>query len=1145
MTQNQTALLMQNVTPLGITPGAESFWFQELLQNAQKAPLCVHVVPSLKEGEALQAFLRFVCPQLNVVLWPSFEERLFSALPIENDFLQERTAVLHLLKALKEEPEEGVLLLLTPMGLCEKLPCGFLKPTSDRVLRLGDDCYQTALSHLQALGLHRADVVHQKGTYALRGGLLDVWPSVAEKPYRLDFMGDELQKIWLFDPLTQRKTDSVDALTLAPMHTYVLPEGSVSEKVSQALQQRLTHDAAQDALPSEVPLLWPLLGDETTSLVSWLQPDHVSLAAEVPAKLQKLEGVIQKGFAARLEADDLKEGDGLLPADPTKLQAALWCDAKDLAQLLKTHQAIWFDPLRLSDHKKAYQPLPPMGFKTAGLKQDATAQLQALQDQGQVLLTAESEAGIARWKTFLSTAKIRFQSVHSLSVLQKLPKQTCGLALTRPQRSLRTPWGVVLYEGDFWPKVLSKRPKKPLKTAVALSELSLFSENDYVTHESHGIGRYEGLQTVEVGACAHDCLALLYEGGDRLFVPIENMHQVWRYGGKDMAVTLDKLGGARWQTRKLKAKEKIRDMALELLNTAAARAIVDVEPLGTNNRDAMQRFEEGFAYLETDDQKKAIEETLADLAKPQPMDRLVCGDVGFGKTEVALRAAFRVASSGAQVAMVVPTTLLARQHTKQFEERFAQSGLRIAHLSRLQKPKEAKAIKEGLKKGTVDIVIATHALLATDVGFCNLGLLIIDEEQHFGVAQKEKLKALKAKVHVLTLTATPIPRTLHMALSDLKSLSLITTPPIDRKAVQTHVVPFSEAILKEVLQKEKARGGQSFVICPRLKHLEKLAAQLPDLLPDARLAVAHGQLPAKALEEVMMRFEEGQTDILLATNIIGSGIDVTSANTLVVFRADLFGLSDLYQLRGRVGRSKAQAYAYLTYPAEHSLYKGALQRLEVMQSLDYLGAGFQVASYDMDIRGAGNLVGAEQSGHMREVGVAYYQKLLSDTMATLKAQQDNADEADLAKAEITTTVTYPGSVLLPKDYVASLELRLGLYRRLSALRTHDALEDFKAELEDRFGPYPEAVHNLLSVMRLKIVAQAACVEKIDIGTKASVITFADNQFLNAQGLLELMQKGAFVCRFRPDQKLVLVRSGALDVHVAELERFLTKLAALL
>ncbi len=567
-------------------------------------------------------------------------------------------------------------------------------------------------------------------------------------------------------------------------------------------------------------------------------------------------------------------------------------------------------------------------------------------------------------------------------------------------------------------------------------------------------------------------------------------------------------------------KKNLMEMADELLKIAAARQLKKAQKFEVSN-DLYNEFAAKFPYSETDDQDRAIIETIESLGQDYPMDRLVCGDVGFGKTEVAMRAAYVAAMEGAQVAVVVPTTLLARQHTQNFLKRFAGTGLRIEQLSRMVSTKDANATREGLANGSVNIVIGTHALFGNSIKFANLGLLIVDEEQRFGVKQKEKLKDLKTNVHVLTLTATPIPRTLQMSLTGVKEMSLITTPPVDRLAVRTFILPFDAMVIREALLREHYRGGQSFYVCPRIKDMKDLEKMLKELVPEIKVVTAHGQMPPIDLEDRMTAFYDGQYDVLLATNIIESGIDIPTANTMIIHRADMFGLAQLYQIRGRIGRSKVRAYAYLTYPSNQKLNPQAQKRLEVMETLDTLGSGFQLASHDMDIRGAGNLLGEQQSGHIKEIGVELYQQMLEEAVAMAR---EGVDMSDMPEQSWSPTINIGTSVLIPETYVEDLGVRMSLYRRLSDLDSGEDTESFAAELIDRFGELPQEVQNLLDIVAIKQMCRTAGVSSIEAGPKGAVIEFHNNLPPNVEGLMTWMTSKGGTIKLRPDQKLVAIRS---------------------
>ena len=681
----------------------------------------------------------------------------------------------------------------------------------------------------------------------------------------------------------------------------------------------------------------------------------------------------------------------------------------------------------------------------------------------------------------------------------------------------------VISEQDVLGDRLIRQPKKRRKAENFLTEATSLTPGDLVVHVDHGIGRYLGLEVVTAAGAAHECIVLEYAEAARLYLPVENIELLSRYGHDEGL--LDRLGGGAWQAKKARLKERIREMADKLIRVAAERALRKGQMLEPPAH-AWEEFCARFPYQETDDQLRAINDVVEDLTSGTPMDRLICGDVGFGKTEVAMRAAFIAAMSGVQVAVIAPTTLLARQHAKGFQERFRGFPLEVRQLSRFVSSKQASETRKGLADGTVDIVVGTHAVLAKTIKFDRLGLLIIDEEQHFGVNHKERLKTLRSNIHVLTLTATPIPRTLQLSLTGVRDLSIIGTPPVDRLSIRTYVSEFDKVTIREALLREHYRGGQSFFVVPRITDLAEIEDFLKEQVPEVSYIVAHGQMAAGELDDRMNAFYDGKYDVLLATTIVESGLDIPTANTMVVHRADMFGLAQLYQIRGRVGRSKTRAYAYLTTKPRAKLTATAEKRLRVLGSLDTLGAGFTLASQDLDIRGAGNLLGEEQSGQMKDVGYELYQSMLEEAIAKIKSGQMEGlldDTDDQWAPQINLGVP----VLIPEDYVPDLDVRLGLYRRLSELTKKVELEGFAAELIDRFGKLPKEVNTLLLIVRIKAMCKRAGIAKLDGGPKGATIQFHNDKFASPQGLVEFVQAEKGKAKIK-DNKIVVMRDWSTE-----------------
>ena len=697
---------------------------------------------------------------------------------------------------------------------------------------------------------------------------------------------------------------------------------------------------------------------------------------------------IEDFYQSRQQVDTAAAGAGS-PYKPLA-PARLYLTPAEWEQRLREAGAALFNPFALPEqHPQVSDAAGRPGLDFSAERIDPNANLfEALKERlhsamgagRRVLIAATSEGARQRLKLLLAEQGIEgLAEVETYQDATALPSGQIALLRLALDRGFAVEDLLLVTEQDILGERIARAEPRRRRPENFLTEVSVLQERDLVVHIDHGIGRYEGLMALDINGAPHDCLKVIYQGGDKLYVPVENIEVLSRYGGEDAAAELDKLGGVNWQARKARVKARLKDMADALIKVAAAREMKQVEAMPAPE-GLYDEFAARFPYPETEDQLRAIEETLEDLSGTKPMDRLICGDVGFGKTEVALRAAFIAAMTGKQVAVVVPTTLLSRQHYQTFTARFAGLPIEIRQLSRMVETRAQNETKKGLAAGQVDIVVGTHALLAKTVQFRDLGLLIVDEEQHFGVKQKERLKALREEVHVLTLTATPIPRTLQLAMSGVKEMSLIATPPVDRLAVRTFVLPYDPVVVREAILREYHRGGQIFYVCPRVQDLDELAERLGKLVPEVRVGIAHGQMTPTALEAVMTAFYEQRYTLLLSTNIVESGLDIPSANTMILHRADMFGLAQLYQLRGRIGRSKLRGYAYLTLPPGRILTPAAEKRLHVMQTLDSLGAGFQLASHDLDIRGAGNLLGEEQSGQLREVGIELYQQMLEEAV---------------------------------------------------------------------------------------------------------------------------------------------------------------------
>ena len=985
---------------------------------------------------------------------------------------------------------------------------------------------------MSRLGYVRAQTVREAGEFALRGGIVDVFPPGRTEPVRVDLFGDEVDQVRVFDSATQRTVGKLKRVRLSPMNEFLLDPDSIArfragyrEMFGTVTGEDPLYEAVTEGRRHGGMEHWlPLFHERLDTLFDYLPDAGVTLEHQADPAVAARQEQIAEFFDARqsfLKAGRRGDAPIYRPLEPGRL----YVEPEEWRLMLAGRQVGQLSPFAAPEGVDAGGR---RGRDFADARVDPDRNLyDAVREHVRDLQRDGRRVIVVGYSTGARERLRRLLEEHGLGTLVpvetgpdalKLDRRMVAAAVISMETGFVTADLAVITEQDILGDRMARSGRKRRKAEAFISEVSALSQGDLVVHVDHGIGRYEGLETLTVSGAAHDCLKLIYADNAKLFVPVENIDVLSRFGSEDTNTPLDKLGGVGWQSRKAKVKKRLKDMAEELMRIAAARAVREAEQLNTPD-GLYQEFAARFPYPETDDQLRAIEDVLGDLNTGKPMDRLVCGDVGFGKTEVALRAAFVAAMNGGQVAVVVPTTLLARQHYRTFFERMRGLPLRIGHLSRLVTGKEAKGVRDGLADGSIDIVVGTHAILASAVKFSGLTLVIVDEEQRFGVKQKERLKQLRQDVHVLTLTATPIPRTLQLALTGVRELSLIATPPVDRLAIRTFVLPFDPMIVREAILREHFRGGQTYYVCPRIEDLAGVEEQLRELVPEVKVISAHGRMSATALEDIMSGFYEGKFDVLLSTSIVESGLDVPTANTMIVHRADMFGLAQLYQLRGRIGRSKQRGYAYLTHDPQRALTETAQQRLHVIETLDSLGAGFSLASHDMDIRGAGNLLGEEQSGHIREVGVELYQQLLQEAVEAARGSA-----AEEAEDQWTPQINLGMPVLIPETYVPDLQVRLDLYRRVAALVDDGEREQFAAEVIDRFGALPPEVENLLTVVALKQFCKEAGVERLDAGPKGAVITLRGNAFPRPDRLIDYISRQGEAMRVRPDQKLVVQRA---------------------
>ncbi|MBA4209396.1 MAG: transcription-repair coupling factor [Parvibaculum sp.] len=1118
----------------------------------------VHVARDDARMAALREALGFFAPEIEIVVFPAWDCLPYDRVSPNGEISARRMAALSRLAALeKAGGSTPVILLTTINAVLQRVPPRETVTRSAWSARTGNRIDLDVLTaYLAANGYNRTGTVREPGEFAVRGGIVDLYPSGFELPVRLDMFGDTLDAIRSFDAATQRTVGQLKSIDLVPASEIHLDADAI-RRFRAAYVTTLGAATGDDPLYSAVSE-----GRKHAGMEHWLPLFHERMETIFDYVLEGLiafDAQVEEAKASRLE----------LIADyyDARAEARQQGSAAKLAADAPSYKPLKPEALYLSDEEwrgllsgRRIRDLTPFSVpETAGRNlggkqgrnfaperaQEGTNIFEVLGGHIAGLRRAGKRIAIASWS---EGARDRLQHVladhgignvliaDSWADVNSVSKATVSLIVLGLEAGFETDELAVIGEQDvLGDRLIRQRRKK--RAENFLTEASSLTPGDLVVHVDHGIGRFERLQTIEVMGAPHDCLLLVYHGGDKLYLPVENIELLSRYGADDSDAALDRLGGTGWQARKAKLKQRIREMAAELIRIAAAREL-KTAPAMEPTPGAYDEFCARFPFTETEDQEQAIASVLEDLARGRPMDRLVCGDVGFGKTEVALRTAFVAAMAGYQVAVVVPTTLLARQHYRTFSQRFQGLPLKLRQMSRLVGTKDMAEAREGLASGDVDIVIGTHALLGKQVKFRNLGLVIVDEEQHFGVAHKEQLKKLRAEVHVLTLTATPIPRTLQLALSGVRELSLIATPPVDRLAVRTYVSPFDPVVIREALLREHFRGGQSFYVVPRIADLAEAEEFLREYVPEVKFIAAHGQMAAGEIEDKMTAFYDGKYDVLVSTTIVESGLDIPTANTLVVHRADMFGLAQLYQLRGRVGRSKARAYAYLTVPPYRTLTPAAEKRLRVLQSLDSLGAGFSLASHDLDIRGAGNLLGDEQSGHIKEVGYELYQEMLEEAVASMRG-------SGTEEGQWSPQINVGTPVLIPEGFVPDLDARMALYRRLSDVETRAEIDGFAAELIDRFGKLPEEVEFLLKIVEIKGLCRIANVEKIEAGPKGIVLSLRENTFPNPAALVELINDERGKAKLRPDHKLVFMRDWATPAErLAGTHRLMSTLAKL-
>ncbi|KGR40437.1 transcription-repair coupling factor [Xanthomonas vasicola] len=1044
---------------------------------------------------------------LSVVPFPDWETLPYDQFSPHPEIISQRLAALHRLPGLTR----GVVIVPVQTLLQQLAPLSYIVGGSFDLTvgqRLDLDAEKR---RLESAGYRNVPQVMDPGDFAVRGGLLDVFPMGADTPLRVELLDEDIDSIRVFDPESQRSLDKVDAVKMLPGREVPMDDASV-ERVLACLRERFDVDTRRSALyqdlksglaPSGIEYYLPMFFAKTATLFDYLDERVLPvIATGVSNAADTFWTQAQNRYEQRRH--DVERP--LLPPD------ALYQSPDALRERLNklARIEVW-----ASDHARIEeaaplgdQPLPPLpvAAKDAPAGQALASFLSHY--RGRVLVAADSAGRREALMEVLAAAQLKPEVVADVPAflagklrfgITVAPLED-GFALDQPQIALLT-------ERQLFPE-RANQPRRTRRVGrepeAIIRDLGELSEGAPIVHEDHGVGRYRGLIVLDAGGMPGEFLEIEYAKGDRLYVPVAQLHLISRYSGASAETApLHSLGGEQWTKAKRKAAEKVRDVAAELLEIQARRRARAGLALQVD-RAMYEPFAAGFPFEETPDQLAAIDATLRDLGSSQPMDRVVCGDVGFGKTEVAVRAAFAAASAGKQVAVLVPTTLLAEQHYRNFRDRFADYPIKVEVLSRFKSTKEIKAELEKVASGDIDVIIGTHRLLQPDVKFKDLGLVVVDEEQRFGVRQKEALKAMRANVHLLTLTATPIPRTLNMAMAGLRDLSIIATPPPNRLAVQTFITAWDNTLLREAFQRELSRGGQLYFLHNDVESIVRMQRDLSELVPEARIGIAHGQMPERELERVMLDFQKQRFNVLLSTTIIESGIDIPNANTIIINRADRFGLAQLHQLRGRVGRSHHRAYAYLVVPDRRSMTSDAEKRLEAIASMDELGAGFTLATHDLEIRGSGELLGEDQSGQMAEVGFSLYTELLERAVRSIR--QGKLPDLDAGEEVRGADVELHVASLIPEDYLPDVHTRLTLYKRISSARDPEALRELQVEMIDRFGLLPDPVKHLFAIAELKLQANALGVRKLDLGENGGRLVFEAKPAIDPMTIIQMIQK---------------------------------------
>jgi len=1113
---NQSSILIK--TP----EDAHGFLAAEISRNFSDSDF-VFIASNDAEMEIIHKQINFFAPNLEVLNFYAWDCLPYDRASPKHLILANRIKTLYRLATRKEG--QKFFIITSVNALLQKTVAPSQIKDLGIYLQIGSKISLPEIAEfLTAKGYNREVCANNVGDFAVRGGIVDIVMQQAADliGYRVDFFGNEVESIKVFDPITQITQESVKSLEILPASEVIMSKktvenfrqkyrtafgASIDDQLYSAISDMRTYSGMEHWLPF-------FYEENLLGLFDYLQKPVSFFSEKVFNFAHHRSELILEYYKSRVAEMKIRDGSIYNPITPE----LLYFSESEFKKNIEETIAIQFNQFDTNEKNQRVLDLeikavPDFALAGRTNQKDPVDLLKEFSTQSKTKLTIACLTEAFRDRINKIFPDYNF----------KCPTVVLPLHFG----FYTSDFMLVGEQAIFGEKIIRKKSSKAASQRLIEEGLSI-NLGELVVHRDHGIGKFDGIHTIAAGGIKTDMIKILYGGNDTLFVPVDDINLITRYGADNPLIQLDRLGVAAWKNRKEKVRKRIKVAAEELLKIAAARHVKKA-PIYIAEQHFYDEFKSRFGFVETEDQAKAIDEMEEDLQKGSPMDRLICGDVGFGKTEVALRAAAIVAGSHnpAQIAIIAPTTLLVRQHYKNFAKRFEGTKIKVAQLSRLVNFADSKKVKQDLEMGGVQIVIGTHALLQKTIKFKNLGLVIIDEEQHFGVAQKERLKELRHEVHVLTLSATPIPRTLQMSLTGVKDLSLISTPPIDRLAVRNFVMPYDSVIVREAVMREHNRGGRVFFVVPRIRDLEEMEARLKILLPEIKITSAHGQMTPSTLDKIMNDFVDGKIDMLISTTIIESGIDISDANTMIIYKPEMFGLAQLYQLRGRVGRGKVRAYSYFMLDNRKKVSEDSRKKLEVMQNLDSLGIGFTIASHDMDIRGSGNLLGDEQSGHVKETGVELYQQMLLETIEELKNSSPNSSSRhrELVSGSIedfSVQIKLGISLLIPEDYMPDLSLRMSFYKKIATIKSDEDQENLTNEMTDRFGKIPAEIINLMEVAKLKWSCKKVAVEKVEAHPEGILIGFKDNKFANPDKLLQTVFSSKNKIRIHAGQKVLFV-----------------------